>query len=289
MSLSVIVITKNEEAAIDACLASVAWADEIIVVDSGSSDRTAELCRGRGAAVHATTDWPGFGPQKNRALGLATGEWVLSIDADERVTPELRRELETAMADPGGNAAFALPRRSRYCGRPMRHGGWWPDYVTRLFRRGRGRFSDDTLHERLIVEGPVGRVHEPLMHEAFADLEEVLETVNRYSTAGAAAMRQRGRRATLATAIVHGLWSWFSTYVLRAGFLDGREGFLLAVSNAEGTYYRYVKLMLLTTPTPPSPVKGDHPHPSLPRQGGSPSPFPPPSRGRERRRGGRTF
>src|SRR5512138_1662154 len=104
MSLSVIVITKNEEASIDACLASVAWAGEIVVVDSGSTDRTVELCRRRGAAVQVTADWPGFGPQKNRALSLATGEWVLSLDADERVTPELRRELEAAMADPGENA-----------------------------------------------------------------------------------------------------------------------------------------------------------------------------------------
>ena len=127
----------------------------------------------------------GFGPQKNRALALATGEWVLSLDADERVTPELRREIEAAIADPGGRAAFAVPRRSSYCGRPMRHSGWWPDYVTRLFRRGRGRFSDELVHERLIVDGPVGRLRRPLLHEAFGDLEEVLETLNRYSTAGA--------------------------------------------------------------------------------------------------------
>jgi glycosyltransferase involved in cell wall biosynthesis len=246
MPLSVIVITKNEEASIGACLASVDWADEIVIVDSGSTDGTVEICRCHKALVHAAADWHGFGPQKNRALALATGEWVLSLDADERVTPELRREIETAMADPGGRAAFAVPRCSSYCGRPMRHGGWWPDYVPRLFRRGKGRFSHEAIHERLIVDGPVGRLRQPLVHEAFGDLEEVLETVDRYSTAGATAMYERGKRATLAAAILHGLWSFFHTYVVRAGFLDGREGFMLAVSNAEGTYYRYLKLMLLT-------------------------------------------
>ncbi len=246
MTLSVIIITKNEEAAIGDCLASVDWADEIVVVDSGSSDGTVARCRTHTDKVQVTADWPGFGQQKNRALALATGDWVLSLDADERVTPELRREMEAAMADPGDRAAFALPRRSSYCGRPMRHSGWWPDYVTRLFRRGRAQFSDDLVHERLIVDGPVGRLRLPLIHDAFGSLEEVIETMNRYSTAGARLMHERGRRATLAGAILHGLWSFFHTYVIRAGFLDGREGFLLAVSNAEGTYYRYLKLMLLT-------------------------------------------
>jgi glycosyltransferase involved in cell wall biosynthesis len=245
MSLSIIIITKNEEASIGDCLASVEWADEIVVVDSGSTDRTVALCRIHTDKVHVTADWPGFGQQKNRALALATGEWVLSLDADERVTPELRREMETVMADPGDRAAFTLPRRSNYCGRPMRHGGWWPDYVTRLFRRGRARFSDDLVHERLIVDGPVGRLCQPLLHEAFSSLEDVLETMNRYSTAGSRMMYERGKRATLTAAIMHGLWSFFHTYVVRAGFLDGREGFMLALSNAEGTYYRYLKLLLL--------------------------------------------
>ena len=244
MSISVTVITKNEAAIIRTCLESVAWADEIIVVDSGSTDGTVEICREYTDKV-ILTDWPGFGPQKNRALDMATKDWVLSLDADECVTPELREEMQAVMADPGGKAAFAMPRRSSYCGKPMRHSGWWPDYVTRLFRRGRARFSDDLVHERLIVDGPVGRLREPLLHEAFSDLEEVLDTMNRYSTAGARMMRDRKERAGLSTALLHGFWSFLSTYVLRAGFLDGREGLMLAISNAEGTYYKYLKLMLL--------------------------------------------
>lgn len=127
----------------------------------------------------------------------------------------------------------------------MRHSGWWPDYVTRLFRRGQARFSDDLVHERLIVGGPVGRLRQPLLHEAFSDIEEVLDTMNRYSTAGARMMHDRNERAGLSKALLHGLWSFLSTYFFRAGFLDGREGLMLAISNAEGTYYKYLKLMLL--------------------------------------------
>jgi len=246
MTLSVVIITKNEQTAIRRCLESVAWADEIVVLDSGSDDETARLAKECGAKVHTVADWPGFGPQKNRALDLATGDWVLSLDADEWVTPGLRAEIERAMTASAGNSAYKMPRLSSYCGRFMRHSGWWPDHVTRLFRRGQARFSDDLVHERLIVNGPVGALREPLQHEAIRDLDDALRKMNAYSTAGAQMQLKRGRRASLAGAVWHGAWTFFRTYVLRAGFLDGREGFMLAVSNAEGTYYRYLKLMLLT-------------------------------------------
>jgi len=242
--LSVTVITKNEVNFIRACLDSVRWADEIIIVDSGSTDGTVEICREYTDKI-MLTDWPGFGPQKNRALAMATSEWVLSLDADEQVSPELKQEILSAMSFPEDHAAFDLPRRSSYCGRRMRHGGWWPDYVPRLFRRGSARFSDDLVHERLVVDGRIGRLREPLIHAAFENLENVLETMDRYSTIGARMMHDRGKKATMATAVLHGFWSFFHTYVVRAGFLDGRAGFMLAVSNAEGTYYKYLKLLLL--------------------------------------------
>ncbi len=245
MTLSVTIITRNEQAAIRRCLESVAWADEIVVLDAGSSDDTARIARECGARVHIAADWQGFGPQKNRALALATGDWVLALDADEWVTPELRAEIERVLAAPGGHAAFRMPRLSSYCGRFMRHSGWWPDHVTRLFRRGQARFSDDRVHERLIADGPVGTLNEPLMHEAIRDLDEALVKMNAYSTAGALMQLERGKNASLAGAVWHGAWTFFRSYVLRAGFLDGREGFMLAVSNAEGAYYRYLKLMLL--------------------------------------------
>ena len=246
MSLSVIVITKNEESVIRRCLDSVRWADEIVVVDSGSTDRTVAICRDLGAKVTVTPDWPGFGPQKNRALDLATGEWVLSIDADEWVPPGLAQELRSAIAQPGGRVAFELPRLSTFCGRFMRHSGWWPDYVPRLFRRGSGRFSDDLVHERLVLDAPVGRLQAVLIHETLSTLEELLAKINDYSTAGAAMLHAKGRSASLTKAVLHAIWAFLRTYVFRAGFLDGREGFMVAVSTAEGVYYRYLKLMLLS-------------------------------------------
>ena len=244
-TLAVTVISKNEVDFIGICLDSVKWADEIIVVDSGSTDGTVELCRGYTDKI-MLTDWPGFGPQKNRALAMATSEWVLSLDADEQVSPELKQEILSVISAPGDYVAFDLPRRSSYCGRRIRHSGWWPDYVPRLFRRGSARFSNDLVHERLIVNGHIGRLREPLIHVAFENLEDVLGTMNRYSTMGARMMHDRAKKATMATALLHGFWSFFHTYVVRAGFLDGREGFMLAISNAEGTYYKYLKLLLLT-------------------------------------------
>jgi glycosyltransferase involved in cell wall biosynthesis len=245
MSLSVIVITRNEAANIRRCLDSVSWAGERIVLDSGSTDDTVRLARECGARVETSDGWPGFGPQKNRAHALATGDWVLALDADEWVTPELRTELERAMAATEGPAAWRMPRLSSYCGRFMRHSGWWPDHVVRLFRRTRARFSDDLVHERVIVEGATGTLDSPLMHEAIRDLDEALHKMNAYSTASAEMLFRRGVRSSVASAVVHGAWTFLRTYLLRAGFLDGREGFLLAVSNAEGAYYRYVKLGML--------------------------------------------
>jgi glycosyltransferase involved in cell wall biosynthesis len=242
--LSALVITKDNEATIRRCVDSLAFADEVIVLDSGSTDGTIEICRTLGAQVHETADWPGYGPQKNRALDLATGRWVVSIDSDEWITPALRGEIERAIAT-DEKAGYAIPRRSSFCGRFMKHSGWWPDYVVRLFRREAGRFSDDRTHERLIVQGALGRLSAPIMHEAITDLDQMLLKMNAYSSSSAHARLAQGRRATLATAILHGAWTFFRTYVLRLGFLDGREGFILAVANAEGSYYRYVKLMLL--------------------------------------------
>jgi glycosyltransferase involved in cell wall biosynthesis len=245
MKVSAVIITKNEEAMLPDCLRSLDWVDEIVVLDSGSTDRTLELARAAGAKVSQSADWPGFGAQKNRASALAGGEWILSIDADERVTPELAAEMRRAMADAGGVSAFEIARLSSYCGRAMRHSGWWPDYVTRLYRAGRARFSDDLVHERLIADGPVGRLRGVLRHEPFSSLEQVLDKMNRYSTLGARQMAGAGRSTGLATGVAHGLAAFVKTYLLQAGFLDGAEGFMLAVSNAEGAYYKYLKLRLL--------------------------------------------
>jgi len=242
-TLAVTVITKNESKNIRNCLESVNWVDEIIILDSGSTDDTVAICQEYTDKVFVT-DWPGFGVQKNRAIQRATCEWILSIDADESVSEELRQEIEEAIEQPSKRVAYQIPRRSSYCGRFMSHSGWWPDYIIRLFRRGYGRFSDDLVHERLVVQGAMGRLTNPLIHRAFSDLEEVLETTNAYSSAGAQMLHQQHKKASLMGAVLHGLWSFFHTYIIRAGFLDGKEGFMLAVSNGEGTYYKYLKLML---------------------------------------------
>jgi glycosyltransferase involved in cell wall biosynthesis len=246
VTLSVIVIARDEEASIARTLRSVAFADEIVVVDSGSTDRTPDIAREHGAIVTVTADWPGFGPQKNRALALATRDWVLSLDADEWLTEKSAAEIRAAIAShPPNVGAYRLPRSSSFCGRFLRHSGWWPDYVVRLFRRECGRFSDDVVHERLIVAGSVATLTEPIQHETFVDLEDLVDKMNRYSTASAAQMQRAGKTAGLIEAIARALWAFFRTYVLRAGFLDGREGFMLAFATAEGTYYRYAKLMRL--------------------------------------------
>lgn len=240
--LSAIVIAKNEASKIEACLDSLAFCDERIVVDGGSTDNTVHLAEAKGARV-AAHDWQGFGPQKNFALSLATGDWVLSLDADERVPPALAVQIKGAIG--GGHAdGYEMPRLSTFCGRAMRHSGWYPDYVLRLFRRGSGRFSDDLVHERVICDGPVRRLSEPLIHHPVERLEDALSRMDRYSTAGADMIVSSGRRVSFMTGILRGWWSFVRTYFLRLGFLDGREGFLLAVANAEGTYYRYMKAWL---------------------------------------------
>jgi glycosyltransferase involved in cell wall biosynthesis len=248
VKLSAIIITRNEAANIAACLASVAFCDERIVVDAESTDDTAAIAAAVGATVVGRA-WTGFGPQKNAALALAQGDWVLSIDADERVPPPLAAEIVAAIAAPqtapdAGPDAYAFPRLSTFLGRTMRHSGWYPDYVVRLFRRGRARFSDDLVHERVVCAGAVGRLATPLEHHPVLRIEDAIRRIDTYSTAGAAMLGASGRRISFASGITHGIWSFLRAYIWRRGFLDGREGFLLAVANAEGTYYRYMKAWL---------------------------------------------
>ncbi len=245
MSLSVILITKNEEANLKECLESVSFANEIIVVDSQSNDKTQEIAQSFGAKLEITSDWPGFGPQKNRALNLATQEWVLSIDADERVTPELKEEILAVISSKDTANCYAIPRSSWYCGRFMKHSGWYPDYVDRLFKRGTAKFSDHLVHERLLPDGSVAKLKNHFLHYSFKDFSQVLKKVDAYSTASAEQAYLKGKRSSVGKAIGHGLWAFIRTYFLRLGFLDGSQGLALAISNAEGTYYRYIKIWLI--------------------------------------------
>jgi glycosyltransferase involved in cell wall biosynthesis len=239
--LSAIIITRNEARNIAACLDSVAFCDERIVVDCGSDDDTVKIAAAAGATV-VTRPWTGFGAQKNFALSQARGDWALSIDADERVPAALAAEILSTI--PAASACgYEIGRLSTFLGRPMRHSGWFPDYVLRLFRREKARFSDDLVHERVICEGPIGRLAGVLDHHPVLRLEDALRRVDSYSTAGAE-MLAASRRVSFSSGLTHGMWSFLRAYVVKLGFLDGREGFLLAVANAEGTYYRYMKAWL---------------------------------------------
>jgi glycosyltransferase involved in cell wall biosynthesis len=243
--LSLIVITKNEEACIARCLGSVPCADEIIVVDSGSSDRTVAIAESLGAKVIVTPDWPGFGPQKARALAQARGAWVLSLDADEWLDPEAVAPLQAAISAADASA-YRISRRSRFCGHVIHHSGWSPDYVTRLFRRGQARFSDDLVHERLIAEGEVHTAAFRIEHDSITSRADAEDKIVRYSTAAAQQMFARGRRASTVQASLHGWAAFIKTFILRAGFRDGAAGWDVADYNRRYAYEKWRRLAELS-------------------------------------------
>lgn len=244
--LSVVIITKNEEEHLRDCLESVRnLADEIIIVDSNSSDKTQDIAMEFGALIQVYDDWRGFGVQKNRAVSLANNHWVLSIDADERVTSELANEISRVLQSQTNFQAYEIPRLSWYCGRFIKHSGWQPDYVLRLFDRRVAQFSLDLVHERVLCTSEVGRLNASMLHYSFQNFSQVLTKIDRYSSASAEQLYRSNAKASLPKAVGHGLWAFVRAYILRLGFLDGAQGFALAISNAEGTYYRYLKLWLL--------------------------------------------
>ena len=237
--LSAILIVRDEARDLPDCLASLSFCDEIVVVDSGSRDGTIDIVRAAGATLLETPDFPGFGPQKQRALDLATGDWVLSIDADERIPPELAAEIRAAIAAPAADG-FRIDRRSQFLGRVMRHGGWSPDRVLRLARRDRARFSTDIVHESLIVDGKVADLTAQMDHLSYRGIDEVLDKQRRYALASASVRRARGKRGGLGPAIGRGLFTFIKHYILQAGFLDGAHGFVAAAAKAQESFWRYL-------------------------------------------------
>lgn len=239
--LSVVIITFNEEGEIGACLESVAWADEIVVVDSGSADRTAEIAkRFTGRVIHHP--WEGYARQKNWAVAQATHEWVLSLDADERVPPALKEEIREALGSSSGCAGYLIPRKNFFLGRWIRHGGWYPDRVLRLFRRKEGRFVDRRVHESVSVDGRVGLLQTPLEHYTYRSMEAYFQRMDRYATLAAEEMFDKGKRTGWADLIVRPSATFLKMYLLRGGFLDGRDGFLLARLYSIYTFSKYAKL-----------------------------------------------
>lgn len=239
--LSVAIIACNEAHRIARCLQSVAFADQVVVLDSGSTDDTVTIARSLGADVEVTPDWPGFGPQKNRALARCRYRWVLSIDADEQVSDALAAEILRVLRAAPAEATVAgywLRRSSRYCGQVIRHGLWGNDRVLRLFERQRGRFTDARVHESLVCDGETRVLEGILVHDSVDSPEDARSKARRYAFLGAEALRARGRGGSLQGG-VHAGWSFVRGYLLRAGFLDGRFGLTLARLNAAGTFWKY--------------------------------------------------
>ncbi|MEW6136640.1 MAG: glycosyltransferase family 2 protein [Thermodesulfobacteriota bacterium] len=239
--LSVAVITKNEADRIPTLFESIAVADEIVVVDSGSSDRTVELCQQRGAKV-IYREWAGYAAQKQFALEAATGEWVLNLDADEALSPESAREIARALEDaPPAVAGFSMPRLSRYLNRWIRHGGWYPDRKVRLVRRGRGRWIGEGLHERLEVNGEVRDLERPLLHYVYRDISDQVRTINTFSSVFADHRARPGSGAYLLLGVVHALGKFFECAVWKRGLLDGLPGLVIAVNSAFYVFLKHAK------------------------------------------------
>jgi len=237
--LSVVIITLNEEAKIRDCLESVKWADEIIVVDSYSQDKTVEVAREYTSKIHQR-EFTGFGEQKNFALSKAEGDWILSIDADERLTPELQEEIERTLDNPKA-CGYYMPRKSYFANKWIKHCGWWPDYVLRLFRRDRGHFSDRLVHEAVEVDEPTTKLNNPLEHHPYSSVSELIKKADEYSALGAQVMMARDKNCSCCTALSHSTLAFVKTYFLKMGILDGWMGLVIAYSNAAGAFYKYMK------------------------------------------------
>ena len=244
-TLSVVLITMNEAANLPRTLASVHGMGEMVIVDSGSTDATVEIARAAGARVFAEP-WKGFGGQKNSAIDHAAGEWILSLDADEEVSPQLAREIQALLAGEPPFPAYRIPRLNHFLGHPLKHGGYWPDPKLRLFRRGAARFEERPVHETMTTIGPVGQLHGHLIHHCYPTLDEYIDHMNRYSTLGAEMLAASGRAprslpAVLWNALLNPAATFLYNYFCRLGFLDGRAGLVQHLNHSVYVHWKFVK------------------------------------------------
>lgn len=238
--ISVTLITLNEEKNIARCLESLRWADEVVVVDSFSSDKTVDICR-RFTDKVFQEPWRGYGGQKNFCAGMARHRWILNIDADEVVPPATAKAIQALLENPE-HAVYELPRKNFFGGRFVRFGGWYPDHIARLYDKEQAAFTESPVHESLSSPaGTVGRVGEPLLHYTYAGREDYLARQDRYSTLFAEARRKEGFRAGITHLYFRPLWAFIRTYLLRQGFREGGLGFFLALGAAHYTYLKYAK------------------------------------------------
>jgi hypothetical protein len=241
LPLSAVLITRDAAAQLPPCLASLGFCDEIVVVDSGSIDGTPELAQRLGARV-ITGEWRGFGPQKQFAVEQAKNDWVLCIDADERVAEPLRRAIEAELAQPR-HAAYRFARCNRFMGRYLRHGEGYPDWSLRLFDRRRARWSDDAVHEKVITDAEIGTLSGDLMHDSAESLDAYLAKQNRYSTLAAEAAIARGRRGSALQLLASPLLRFVKFYFLRLGFLDGLPGLVHILIGCVASFAKYAKML----------------------------------------------
>ncbi|MBF0550991.1 MAG: glycosyltransferase family 2 protein [Deltaproteobacteria bacterium] len=241
-TLSVNVITLNEEKHISACLESLSFADEIVVVDGGSQDKTVELARQYPVKIYENP-WPGFGPQRRLAMDKSTGDWILWVDSDERVTPELRAEITSVLqGNDRGKAGFYLPSKNYFSGRLIKHGGWSKDFKLRLFKRDKAVITDRAVHEDVIPDGDLGKLTCPLIHYSYDSISDFVLRMDRYARLSAEEYMQQGRRIGLLGMLFRPLYTFFNMYFMRAGFLDGYHGLVLAGLYAAYTFTKYAKL-----------------------------------------------
>ena len=239
--ISAYILAFNEAEKIADAVSSVLWADEILVADSGSTDRTAEIARGLGARI-VQIPFHGFGDLRNRAIAECRHEWIFSLDSDERCTPEVRDEILSILSSMPPHDAYLVPRRNYMMGRWIKGSGWYPNFrQPQLFRKGAMRYDNDPVHEgyELLTQRPLGRLQNAIWQIPFRNLEEIINKMNRYSSLGVPKLA--GKKVSMASALGHGLWSFFKHYILKRGFLDGWAGFVIAFGNFEGTFYRYAK------------------------------------------------
>ncbi len=240
--LSVTIITLNEERNIERCLKSVQWADEIVVVDSGSTDQTLDICRQYDCNI-METEWLGFGRTKQLAVDSASNDWIFSIDADEEMTPELAQRLRNILQMSEHKVyAYRINRRSFYLGKLIKHSGWNRDYPLRFFNRLYGHFNDKPVHEGVESSGEVQEIHEMLLHYTFPTLTSHLKKIEQYSRLGALEKAERGKSAGVCGAVLRGLLEFVQIYIFKAGFLDGKRGLILAVNSAFAAYMKYLML-----------------------------------------------
>ena len=229
--LTVVILTFNSSKHLEEAIKSASFANEVLILDSGSTDNTLDIAQKAGCRIE-NQKWLGFGHQKQQAVDLAQNDWVFVLDSDEVITQELRKEILETLINPL-KQGYTVPRCNYFFGKPIRHGGLYPDATLRLFDRRRGRFTEDAVHERVLLEGEIGRLHHPMKHYAYDSIEEFVEKQNRYSTLGAKPNRLK--------ALLNPSWTFLKMYVIKLGFLDGWEGYLIARLYSQYTFWKYIK------------------------------------------------